>query len=98
MKPKIESYENLVSALEALPSIGKKSAQRMAYHMVMEDHFAAMKIAHAIEKAVQRVRRCERCGAMSEDELCPICADIGRDQSKLCIVEHARDILQIEER
>jgi len=96
MKPKIESYENLVSALEALPSIGKKSAQRMAYHMVMEDHFAAMKIAHAIEKAVQRVRRCERCGAMSEDELCPICADIGRDQSKLCIVEHARDILQIE--
>ncbi len=96
MKAKIESYENLVHALESLPSIGKKSAQRMAYHMVMEDHFAAMKIAHAIEQAVQSVRRCERCGAMSEDELCPICSDMTRDHSKLCIVENARDILQIE--
>ncbi len=96
MKNRIESYENLVDALEALPSIGKKSAQRMAYHMVMEDHFAAMKIAHAIEKAVQNVQRCERCGAMSEDELCPVCADMSRDHTKLCIVEHAKDILQIE--
>ena len=96
MKPKIESYENLVEALEALPSIGKKSAQRMAYHMVMEDHFAAMKIAHTIEKAIQRIRTCERCGAMSEDELCPVCADEMRDHTKLCIVEHPRDILQIE--
>ncbi len=96
MKNRIESYENLVDALEALPSIGKKSAQRMAYHMVMEDHFAAMKIAHAIEKAVQSVQRCERCGAMSEDELCPVCADMSRDHTKLCIVEHAKDILQIE--
>jgi recombination protein RecR len=96
MKKKIEAFENLVDALESLPSIGKKSAQRMAYHMVLEDHFGAMKIAHAIEKAVQQIRRCERCGAMSEDELCPICADISRDHSKLCIVEHARDIMQIE--
>ena len=96
MKNRIESYENLVDALEALPSIGKKSAQRMAYHMVMEDHFGAMKIAHAIEKAVQSVQRCERCGAMSEDELCPVCADVTRDHTKLCIVEHAKDIFQIE--
>ncbi|WP_457596186.1 recombination mediator RecR [Hydrogenimonas sp.] len=96
MKYKIESYENLVEALEALPSIGRKSAQRMAYRMAMEDHFGAMKIAHAIEKAVQKIRTCERCGAMSEDELCPICSDEGRDHTKLCIVEHARDIFQIE--
>ena len=96
MKIGIESYENLVDALEALPSVGKKSARRMAYHMVMEDHFAAMKIAHAIEKAVQKVGRCERCGAMSEDELCPVCADETRDHTKLCLVEHAGDILQIE--
>ncbi len=96
MKKGIESYENLVDALEALPSIGKKSAQRMAYHMVMEDHFAAMKIAHAIEKAVQTVGKCERCGAMSEDELCPVCSDERRDHTKLCIVENARDVLQIE--
>ena len=96
MKIKIESFENLVNALESLPSIGKKSAQRMAYHMMMEDHFGALKIAHAIEKAVQSVRRCERCGAMSEDELCPVCSDLSRDHTKLCIVEHAKDIMQIE--
>ena len=96
MKKRIESYERLVEALEALPSVGRKSAQRMAYHMVMEDHFGAMKIAHAIENAVRKVRRCERCGAMSEDELCPVCSDMSRDHSKLCIVEHARDIMQIE--
>lgn len=96
MKAKIESFENLVNALESLPSIGKKSAQRMAYHMTMEDHFGALKIAHAIEKAVQNVQRCERCGAMSEDELCPVCYDLSRDHTKLCIVEHAKDIMQIE--
>ncbi|WP_456404689.1 recombination mediator RecR [Hydrogenimonas sp.] len=96
MKIKVESFENLVNALESLPSVGKKSAQRMAYHMVMEDHFGALKIAHAIEKAIQSVRRCERCGAMSEDELCPVCSDLARDHTKLCIVEHAKDILQIE--
>ena len=54
MKNRIESFENLVNALEALPSIGKKSAQRMAYHMVMEDHFSAMKIA------MRSKRRCRR--------------------------------------
>jgi len=97
MKAKIEKYENLVSVLEALPSIGRKTAQRMAYHMVMEDHFGAMKLAHAIEQAVRSVRRCTRCGAMSEDELCPICSDPYRDHAKLCLVEHARDILQIEQ-
>ncbi len=96
MKKKIESFENLVAALEALPSIGKKSAQRMAYRMAMEDHFGAMKIAHAIEKAVQSIHRCDRCGAMSEDELCPVCSDRARDHAKLCIVENAKDIFQIE--
>jgi len=96
MKNRIESFENLVNALETLPSIGKKSAQRIAYHMSMKDHFGAMKIAHAIEKAIQKIRVCERCGAMSEDELCPICSDITRDNTKLCIVENAKDILLIE--
>ena len=96
MKNRVESFENLVSALESLPAIGKKSAQRIAYYMTMEDHFTAMKIAHAIEKAVQKIRNCERCGAMSEDELCPVCSDTTRDHSKLCIVEHAKDIFQIE--
>ena len=94
---KVEAFENLVESLQALPSIGKKSAVRMAYHMVMVDGFDAMKLAHAIETAVNKVRPCIRCHNMSEDELCAICSDEQRDIGMLCIVQSARDILTIEE-
>jgi len=94
---KLETFENLVDAFEALPSIGHKSAVRLAYHAVMEDGFAALKLAHAIEEAVKRIRKCTRCHNMSEDELCGICADAYRDRTKLCIVQSAKDILLIEE-
>lgn len=96
-KQKIEAFENLVNAFQDIPSIGKKSAVKMAYHLVMEDSFAAMKLAHAIEEGVNRIRRCKKCHNMSEDELCHICADEYRDSSKLCIVQSAKDILTIEE-
>lgn len=94
---KIEAFENLVDAFGALPSIGKKTAVRLAYHAVMEDGFAAMKLAHALENGVNTIQRCTKCHNMSEDELCNICADPYRDNSKLCIVQSAKDILTIEE-
>ena len=96
-KHKIEAFENLVSAFQELPSIGKKSAIRMAYNIVMEDSFAGMKLAHAIEEGVNSIRRCKKCHNMSEDELCFICSDEFRDHSLLCIVQSAKDILTIEE-
>lgn len=96
-KQKIEAFENLVNAFQEMPSIGKKSAVKMAYHLVMEDSFAAMKLAHAIEEGVNRIRRCKKCHNMSENELCFICADEYRDSSKLCVVQSAKDILTIEE-
>jgi len=94
---KIEAFENLVEAFKSLPSIGKKSAVRLAYHLVMEDGFAAMKLAHAIETGVNEIRRCSQCHNMSVDELCTICADERRDTTTLCIVQSAKDILTIEE-
>ncbi|WP_294955470.1 recombination mediator RecR [Sulfurovum sp.] len=94
---KIEAFENLVEAFGAFPSIGKKSAIRLAYHSVMEDGFAAMKLAHAIETAVNSIHKCSKCHNMSEDELCTICSDPYRDSSKLCVVQSAKDILTIEE-
>lgn len=94
---RVEAFENLVESLQALPSIGKKSAIRMAYHMVMVDGFDAMKLAHAIETAVDKVQLCTRCHNMSEDELCAICSDERRDTEVLCIVQSAKDILTIEE-
>jgi recombination protein RecR len=97
MKRSLEKFNRLVECLEALPSIGKKSAVRLAYFMVMEDNFSAMQIAHAIENAVGTLKRCSVCGAMSEDELCAVCSDESRDKEVLCIVESAKDILMFEE-
>jgi recombination protein RecR len=94
---KIEAFENLVEAFNALPSIGKKSAVKLAYHVVMEDGFMGMKLAHALEDAINSISRCSKCNNMSEDELCPICSDAYRDTTKLCIVQSAKDILTIEE-
>lgn len=94
---KIEAFENLVEAFQSLPSIGKKSAIRLAYHAVMEDGFGAMKLAHALETGVNSIQKCSKCHNMSEDELCSICSDPYRDTTKLCIVQSAKDILTIEE-
>ena len=94
---KIEAFENLVDSFQSLPSIGKKSAIRMAYHAVMVDGFAAMKLAHALETGINSIQKCSKCHNMSEDELCTICSDPYRDSSKLCIVQSAKDILTIEE-
>ena len=96
-KYKIEAFENLVAAFQELPSIGKKSAIRMAYNIVMEDSFSGMKLAHAIEEGVNNIQRCKKCHNMSEDELCFICSDEFRDATTLCIVQTAKDIITIEE-
>lgn len=97
MRHSLERFNRLVDALQELPTIGQKSATRLAYHMVMNDNFSALKIAHAIENALGALRRCHSCGGMSEDELCHICSDEDRDQQLLCIVENAKDILTLEE-
>ncbi len=93
----LEKFNKLVEALEELPTIGKKSATRLAYHMVSKDSFNALRLAHAIEDAIGTIKRCRKCGGMSEDELCFICCDESRDRHVLCIVESAKDILLFEE-
>ncbi len=97
MKKGMESFLTLVESLESLPSIGHKSALRLSYFLSVEDKFAALKIAHALEEAVLKVKRCEHCGALCEDEVCEVCADEERLNGQLCIVQHPRDILILEE-
>jgi recombination protein RecR len=97
MKHSLEKFNKLVDALQELPTVGQKSAVRLAYHMVMKDNFTALKIAHAIEDAMGSLKKCASCGGMSEDELCAICSDDARDLRLLCIVESAKDILTFEE-
>ena len=97
MKKQIKPFNNLVDALALLPSIGRKSALRMASHMILEDNFSATKIAHAIEDAIANLKECTVCNGLSEDEICHICIDEDRDPTMLCIVEHPKDILRFEE-
>ena len=97
MKNGLDSLHNLIESLEMLPTIGKKSARNLALYMVKEDNYAALKLAHAIEEAVGKVRSCSRCGGLSEHELCEICSDDGRDQRLLCLVNHFKDIFTIED-
>ncbi|MGE4418517.1 MAG: recombination mediator RecR [Sulfurimonas sp.] len=97
MNGSLEKFDKLVDALQELPTIGKKSATRLAYHMLMKNSFVGMKISHAIEEALGSIKQCSSCGGMSEDELCFICCDESRDETLLCIVENAKDILILEE-
>ena len=97
MNSSLDKFNRLVDALQELPTIGKKSATRLAYHMVINDTFAGMKISQAIEDALGSLKKCRICGGMSEDELCHICCDERRDSTLLCIIENAKDILLLEE-
>ncbi len=97
MRSSLEKFSRLVDALQELPTIGKKSATRLAYYMVMQDSYVGLRISHAIEEALGCLKKCAVCGGMSEDELCFICCDESRDSHTLCIVENAKDILLLEE-
>lgn len=89
--------DQLVDALRCLPSVGPKSAQRMAFHLLERDREGGLHLATALEQAMNKVHRCERCRTFTEETLCTICADSRRDQSLLCIVETPADVLAFEQ-
>ena len=97
MNGSLDKFNKLVDALQELPTVGKKSATRLAYHMLMKDSFVGMKISNAIEEALGSLKKCRSCGGMSEDDLCFICCDESRDNTLLCIVENPKDILLLED-
>ncbi|MDR2100501.1 MAG: recombination mediator RecR [Campylobacteraceae bacterium] len=94
---KLQKFNRLVEALAALPTVGKKSALRFAYYLTLTDTFGAMRLAHAIEDAVQNIKRCKKCGGVSEHEICEICLDETRSNGQLCVIENAKDIFTLEE-
>ena len=97
MKRNLSKFNALVEAFEALPTIGKKSALRLAYYITYQNTFVGMKIVHTIEDALNHTKMCSKCGFMSENELCHICSDESRENHKLCIVQDAKDVFAIEE-
>jgi recombination protein RecR len=88
--------ETAVSELSRLPGIGKRSALRLALHILREDPTLAENLSAAIVKMRRDIVFCARCYIISDSELCDICNNHKRDENKICIVEDTRDVLAIE--
>jgi recombination protein RecR len=88
--------ERLITELSKLPSIGPKSAQRIAFHVVRGRPDDARALADALREVKERIKPCRRCFNLTEAEKCDICADARRDQSVICVVEDPYDIGPIE--
>jgi recombination protein RecR len=88
---------DLIEALRCLPGVGGKSAQRMAFHLLERDRERGLKLAAALEQAMQRIGHCNRCRNFSEDPLCALCANNSRDRQVLSVVESPVDVAAIEQ-
>lgn len=86
----------LVEQFERLPGIGKKSAQRLAFHVIDMPEEKAKGFADAILEAHAKIRRCDICQNLTEERLCPICGDKGRDRHVICVVEAPQDVIAFE--
>jgi recombination protein RecR len=96
MNPIPEPVVSLIAALNKLPGIGPRSAERIALHLVQTDSAVVKQLAETMLHAREKIQFCTTCGALTEKSTCPICADTRRDSSLICIVERAVDILSVE--
>ncbi len=87
----------LIDTLRCMPGVGRKSAQRIAFHLLERDRAGAEQLSKALSEAVTAIGHCRRCRMFSEHELCSICRDTGRDDSLLCIVESPADVMAVED-
>lgn len=92
-----ESVAKLVDEFAKLPGIGKKSAERLAYHVLRVHKTEALGLAEAIRNVKENVRYCGVCYNLAEAEECGICRDPKRDRSLLCVVEQPRDLMALEQ-
>jgi recombination protein RecR len=90
------SLDELIQSLGCLPGVGRKSAQRMALHLLERDQAGARRIADALNGALANVRHCRRCRNFCDSEICEICSDAERDQGAICVVEAPADVIAVE--
>ena len=88
--------EKAVSELSRLPGIGRKTALRLALHLLRQDTEDVERLAEAIEQMKYEVKYCQKCHNISDSDICPICADPRRDSSLVCVVENIQDVMAIE--
>ena len=90
------SANKLIEELSRLPGIGKKTAQRLAFHILKVDTSIVYRLSDSLKDVKNKVRSCSSCGGITEEETCVICNDPKRDNNQLCIVEDAPDIYVFE--
>lgn len=90
------AIEELITEFGRLPGVGRKTAQRLAYHLLKTSEEDARRLARAVVRVVEEVEACSRCGNLSDSDPCELCADARRDASRVCVVEEASDITAIE--
>jgi recombination protein RecR len=88
--------QELIDELSRLPGVGPKSAQRIAFYLLQTDDDQAIKLANVLREVKERVRFCDVCGNVSEEERCNICRDARRNQTMICVVEESKDVQAIE--
>ena len=91
-----QSVERLISEFAKFPGIGKKTAQRMAFHILMSNNEHSAHLAQAVMDVKTKILLCSACGGITEDDPCHICSDIRRDKNLICIVEDPADIYAFE--
>lgn len=92
----MKALEELVGLLTRLPGIGRKSALRVAYHLLKTDQAYADALADRIRGLKEAIRFCSVCGSYAESDPCPVCSSPGRDRSQICVVEQPQDVVTIE--
>lgn len=87
----------LVNALRCLPSVGARTAQRMAFHLLEHDREKGLLLADAMRNAIENIGHCLKCRTLTEHDICKICSDKGRGIETLCVVENPSDVLAVEQ-
>ncbi len=89
--------EQLVEALRCMPGIGRKSAQRIAHHLLQRDREGAKHLSRLLAEAMEQIGHCERCRTFTENTICQLCSNSKRDNTTICVVENPSDVDAIEE-
>jgi len=90
------SLDELILSLRCLPGVGQKSAQRMALHLLERDREGTRRMADALISALENLGHCQQCRNFCDSPVCEICANEGRDQSTICVVEAPADVIAVE--
>ncbi len=96
MAYRVAPLSKLVEQFEKLPGIGKKSAQRLALYVLDLPKAEAEAFANAIIEAKEKIHKCRICCNLTDEELCPVCANASRDQSIICVVAEPKDVIALE--